>query len=283
MPSPFPGMDPYLEAKHLWPGFHHTFAAEIGRALNQSLPTPYYAQLELRAELGIIEDEPPRTPIRPDIGVAEHPFGVGGGVAVAEEVRAEVSPSIDVLVYPEPYHLASIEVKDAASAHRLVTLIEILSPSNKRPTLDRDEYEAKQRRILGRQTNLVEIDLLRDGDRVDPTLDLKRIVEAIEPRPDYLATVNRYWRRVGGVMGVQLFPIVLRNPLPCIAVPLKEHEGDVPLDLQHAFRHAFDGGPYLRGAVDYARPPDPTLRGPDAEWALGRLRDRGIIGPPGAR
>ena len=276
MPSPFPGMDPYLEAKHLWPDFHNALAGEIRVALNRSLPTPYYAQMELRAELGIIEDEPPRTPIRPDLGVVERHFE-GGGIAVAEAVQTEVSPSIDVLVYPEPYHLASIEVRDAASAHRLVTLIEILSPSNKRPTLDRDEYEAKQRRMLGRQANLVEIDLLRDGDRVYPTLDLKRIVEGLSPRPDYLATVNRYWRRVGGVMGVQLFPIVLREPLPCIAVPLKEGERDVPLDLQHAFRHAYDGGPYLRGAVDYALTPEPPLDEPDAAWALARLRESGLV------
>ena len=58
MPSPFPGMDPYLEAPHIWPDLHDALAAEIRNDLNQTLPTPYYARLEMRPELGIIEEHP---------------------------------------------------------------------------------------------------------------------------------------------------------------------------------------------------------------------------------
>ena len=53
MPSPFPGMDPYLEAPSIWPDFHHKLAAELSTELNGSLPSPYYARLEMRQELGI--------------------------------------------------------------------------------------------------------------------------------------------------------------------------------------------------------------------------------------
>ncbi|MBV8077286.1 MAG: DUF4058 family protein, partial [Planctomycetaceae bacterium] len=56
MPSPFPGMDPYLEAPYIWPDFHDRLASEISGHLNQTLPNPYYARLEMRQELGIVEE-----------------------------------------------------------------------------------------------------------------------------------------------------------------------------------------------------------------------------------
>jgi hypothetical protein len=53
MPSPFPGMDPYLEAPDIWPDFHDALAGEISSELNRTLPRPYYARLEMRPEVGI--------------------------------------------------------------------------------------------------------------------------------------------------------------------------------------------------------------------------------------
>lgn len=77
MPSPFPGMDPYLEAPDVWPGVHHALATEIRTQLNRTLPGPYYADLEMRPELGIVEewDDEPRGPSRrivPDVLLLKH-------------------------------------------------------------------------------------------------------------------------------------------------------------------------------------------------------------------
>ncbi len=81
MSSPFPGMDPYLEAPHVWPGFHHKFASELSTELNGVLPVPYYAELEMRPELGIVEQEGERQRIVPDVTVVRYPDvseGAGG-------------------------------------------------------------------------------------------------------------------------------------------------------------------------------------------------------------
>src|SRR5262249_34097765 len=94
------------------------------------------------------------------------------------------------------------------------------------------------------------------------------MIEHLKPKPTYNVLVNRAWRRGAGVITCQVFPIGLREPLPCIAVPLKEGEPEVLLDLQDIFDRAYDTGPYRRGAVDYAGPvPAPALDEQDAAWA----------------
>ncbi len=73
MPSPFPGMDPYLEAPDIWPDFHDAFASEIRALLNQTLPAPYYARLEMRPEIGVVEEDDNPRRVIPDIAVVRHP------------------------------------------------------------------------------------------------------------------------------------------------------------------------------------------------------------------
>src|SRR5690606_25824397 len=110
------------------------------------------------------------------------------------------------------------------------------SPANKRKGPDRQAYEAKQRDVLQSDASLIEIDLLRSGERIYPTLDLKNVIDHIDPPPTYLVLVNRAWRRVGDGLDYQIFPVGLREWLPCIPVPLKREENEVPLDLQYLFQ-----------------------------------------------
>lgn len=120
--------------------------------------------------------------------------------------------------------------------------------------------------MLESDAHLIEIDLLRSGARVLPDLNLAALIDQLDEPVDYLVLVNRAWRRDGG-LAYQVFPFGLREWLPCIPVPLKQDEPEVPLDLQFVFNRAYDGGPYRRGAVDYAKPPEPPLSGDDAGWA----------------
>jgi hypothetical protein len=230
MVSPFPGMDPYLEAPDIWPDFHEALAGEIRAELNFLLPHPDYARLEVRPEAGIVGSEPLR-----------HQF---------------------------------VELRDASRGHRLVTLIEIVSPSNKRAGVDRRAYLRKQREVLESDASLIEIDLLRSGERLLPNADLEAYLLNLEPQPAYLVLVNRAWRRSGVEMAYQLFAMSLREVLPCISVPLREGEDEVSLDLQWLFNQAYDRGPYRRGAVDYQREPEPPLEPDDTEWLAQRLRDQ---------
>jgi hypothetical protein len=272
MPSPFPGMDPYLEAPHIWPDLDDALATEIRNDLNQTLPTPYYARLEMRPELGIIEERGVRQRIIPDITVIRHPRPApspdAGGLAVLTQSRREVSKFIEYEVLTDAIRHHFVGIRDSTQAHKLITLLEIVSPSNKRAGPDREAYEAKQREVLKSDANLIELDLLRGGRRILPEPTLDALIQALKPLPAYVVLVNRAWRRDRGAAAFQVFPVSLREWLPCISVPLKEDETEVLLDLQIVFNRAYNGGPYRRGAVDYAgAPPDPLLTLEDAAWA----------------
>lgn len=268
MPSPFPGMDPYLEAPDIWPDLHDALAGEIRGVLNASLPAPYYARLEMRPEIGIVEDEPALRRIVPDVAVVRRPARPGEtGVAVAEAPRTRISQSLEVEVAGEPLRHAFVEIRDPSRGHRLVTLIEIVSPANKAPGPDRKAYLRKQREVLESDASLVELDLLRHGERLLLSRELERFVQQLRPQPDYLVLVNRAWRRAVGGMAYQVFPVSVTEPLPCIPVPLREDRDEVPLDLQFVFSHAYDRGPYRRGAVDYGQPPGVPLPSELTAWA----------------
>ena len=160
-----------------------------------------------------------------------------------------------------------MEIRDASRAHKLVTLIEIVSPSNKQPGQDRRAYQQEQREVLDSDASLVEIDLLRSGERLLPNPNLEEFVANLDAPPDYLVAVNRAWRRIGVLSDYELFPIGVRDTLPWIPIPLTEHLPAPALDLQWVFNQAYDRGPYRRGAVDYHEPPNPTLAESDCEWA----------------
>ncbi len=274
MPSPFPGMDPYLEAPDTWPDFHDALAAEIRGELNRVLPRSYYARLEMRPEIGIVGDETPRR-IVPDVAIVRPRSPAvaparEGGLALLEEPRVASSPSVWMRSPNEPSRHHFVEIRDVARGHALVTLIEIASPANKRSGPDRRAYEAKQQEILESDTSLIELDLLRGGQPLIGGLLVIEAAACLEPLPDYLVAVNRAWQR-GAELQYQLFPVGLEERLPCITIPLREDQAEPPLDLQYVFQQAYDGGPYSRGAVDYDRPPDPLVRPDLADWMKARL------------
>src|SRR5262245_14272625 len=138
MPSPFPGMDPYLEAPDIWPDFHDRLADQLSAQLNHTLPTPYYARLEMRPEIGIVEEGRAFRRIVPDVAVARHsrPPSGASSVAVLEPPRVTISPSIELHIATDPIRHWFIEIRDPSRGHQLITLIEIASPSNKRPGPD---------------------------------------------------------------------------------------------------------------------------------------------------
>lgn len=273
MPSPFPGMDPYLEHPTVWPDMHDALAAEIRKTLNRALPQPYYAQLGVREEVGIITEGTLRR-IVPDVTVHRGPAwdDAGGGVAVAAAPRTDLDAYTEVEFFYDRPEVNFIEIRDGRADHEVVTLIEILSPSNKRAGEDREKYLAKREEILASRTSLIEIDLLRAGDRswCGPTVN-GRIYE-FSPPPEYVVLVNRAWRR-GVRLSFQLFPAYLDKPLPVIAVPLREGEAEASLDLQYAFNQMYDGGPYRRGAVDYSGPILPPLDPEPQHWAAECVRE----------
>jgi len=286
--SPFPGMDPYLEATDIWPDFHDRLATTLSAMLNAQLPPPYYARLQKRPELGVVLGAGTLHHIIPDVTVLRHPrpetwpdhgersrTTAGVGVAVLDRPRTEATAGVEVRIHTDPFQHRFVEIRDAGRGHKLVTLIEIVSPSNKHPGPDRRAYETKQRDVLDSDANLIELDLLRHGRRLLPYPDLVAAVDTLAP--DYLVLLNRSALRQGNWMDYTLYPIRLREPLPCIPVPLAGQDPDVLLDLQVAVNRVYREGPYAR-AVDYSGEPEPPLSEADAAWADELLRAAGLRG-----
>jgi len=148
--------------------------------------------------------------------------------------------------------LSYIEVRHAATA-RAVTFVELLSPRNKSPGADRDQYLAeRRRRVYTGTTSLVEIDLLRGGAR--PPLQSW-------PRCDYAVVVSRAPDR----QQVSVWPVGIRDRLPAIPVPLPDPHPHPRIDFQEVLHQAYDEGGFARTA--YRNLPDPPLDPADVAWA----------------
>jgi len=135
----------------------------------------------------------------------------------------------------------------------LVTVIELLSPANKqRGNIGWHLYLRKRREIFYSKVHLVELDLLRSGERLP-------IVEA--PKTDYLALISRWeWRPKAVCVGWDL-----KDVLPTIPIPLKGRDEWVKLDLQAVFNTVYERGGY-RYLLDYRRPVEPPLKDEDRVW-----------------
>jgi len=263
MASPFPGMDPYLEDNRIWPGFHHSLADEIKAQLNARIGPKYYADVDVRTVfLEGVTIAVPRV-MYPDVGVFEpasrEPVP---GPAVA---AITITPApVQRLVAMDQTRLRTVQVY-VTDTDELVTSIEILSPYNKRPGEGLGEYRRKRSELLRSAVHLVEIDLLRGGERPgrevsEPPLDA-----------DYVLLVNRHHpgdeRRIS-----EIWPVGLNEPLPILPIPLLSPDPDVALDLNAAIGSVYARTGY-EWRIDYRRPvPPPELRPAMATWLKKTLK-----------
>jgi hypothetical protein len=251
MPSPFPGMDPYLEGDE-WTAFHASLAIEIARQLTLRIRPKYVAVPQKRFDL-VDEGTVAIETIYPDVGVASAttspPEAIGQSAAAApcvlETVMEEVAPH------------TWVEIRDVAG-RSLVTTIEILSPWNKRGQ-GRVEYMERRQKLLRSSSHLVEIDLLRRGQRLPMKGDL--------PPGSYYVFVGRADERPR----THIWQIALDSELPTFGVPLLVGDADVDLELQACFQIVYDLGGFDL-LLDYSKPPAAPLEPVQAAWAAQRLR-----------
>jgi uncharacterized protein DUF4058 len=260
MPSPFPGMDPYLEGRTIWPDVHSSLIPAIRDALAPQVAPAYYVAIEQRVTtVEIAREEGVR---EPDVAIVPtRPVPVpSGGVAVAE---APAATAVAVtLPYFEKIREGYIEIRDVKH-HVVVTAIEVLSRTNKLASDGRQEYEKKRRAVLASVTSLIEIDLLRAGEpmKMDPT-----------PQTDYRILVSRGWEHPRAA----LHAFTLRQAIPAVSVPLQWGEEEVLLALGELLAGVYDRARYdLR--LDYrGAPPEPPLSAEDAAWVGELLREKGL-------
>lgn len=260
MPSPFPGMDPYLEDPALWPDVHARLITTLAEKLMAALRPAYFVQVEERVYLTDWDDPGVRVYI-PDVNVVatQHLPGRGnGGTAVIDE------PIVITNEAPAETHESYLEVKDARS-REVITVIEVLSPSNKIPgSAGRRSYLEKRDALVATKTQFVEIDLLRDGERMPWVGPL--------PRTEYVVQASNTAGKVRG----KIWPMRLTERLKTIGIPLKPGEADAPLNLQAVLETVYARAGYDL-VIDYTRPPEPPLTPEQAAWAKS-LPERSVTG-----
>jgi hypothetical protein len=254
MPSPFPGMDPYLERPDYWSAIHGGYLIHLQEQLNGLLLPTYTADLEVSLYVDRLEPRERRFAVG-DAAVTGDPLSV---TPTAQPVAGPVQIT---LVRPRAVKRPRrwLTIRDNRS-REVVTVIELLSPANKLPGADRRKYLAKRDKILASRSSLIEIDLLRVGLRM-PGRGV--------PRCAYSVLVSRPADRPR----VDLWPIGLRDPLPAVPVPLRPGEPEPLADLRKPLDRIYDGGGYRYKIYD--TPPEPPLSPEDAAWAASLVPPHG--------
>jgi hypothetical protein len=261
MGSPFPGMDPYIEARNLWEDFHYNLILETDVILSSQLPDRYVVRV---GERGYIVTSPPGEEPRehrfwPDISVASTSVGPTATVATSQPAASPASDGesgpimISAFVETE-YREVFLEIRLPPPAKRLVARIEILSPSNKRPgTKGWRLFNRKRQAYLAGQAHYVEIDLLRGGRRL-------RMAEDWPDSPYYLLVCRKNEAPL-----CKVWPAFSDRPLPRIDIPLLAPDPDIALELQPLIEKIYSRSRYERD-IDYRQPIDPPLSSAEKAW-----------------
>lgn len=247
MPSPFPGMDPYLEQSDVWEDFHTRLIARIADSLAAQVGANYVVKVEVRLFLHERSAKERSYFATADIGVRDP--GTTGKSASSSTIQSPMQLKMPAV---EIRKSRSIEIRDRKN-RRVITVIELLSPSNKKSGPDRDDYLAKRREIIASlETNLVEIDLRRGGKRLSPP---------VLPACDYYALVVDKPRQYD----LHFWPIGLRDRLPIVPIPLLDPDPPVKLNLKAIIDATYDAAKF--GNYIYEGTPEPRLRPEDKAWA----------------
>lgn len=274
MSGPFPGMDPWLEAPADWQGTHNSLATYMRAALNAVLPPPYSANLEVRCYVERSFRERDDSHIRPDIVIREPTLTYDSAVGVVANIESS-DPALLFRITPQEAREAFVEVRNNQDNRRIVSILEILSPTNKTSRNEgRKLYLEKQAELLKSQVNLVEIDLLRAGRHTVcvPQISLRKV-----PHFDYVVCLHRGVNADSTVLEEEysVWLNTVRQRLPRIAVPLEGNLPDVTLDLQAVFDRNYEEGAYA-SYIDYKVDPVPPLREEYTYWADALLREKGL-------
>ena len=251
----FPGMDPFLEDPTLWPGVHSRLVVYIADALQPMIRPRYFAAVEERVYV-----EGPEPDLIPDVSLrSERRIRTEGNVAVLEE-EVEAPEVLMVANAGLEVHEPYIAILDRHSGESVVTIIEVLSPTNKYAGVGRTNYINKQLQVRESAAHLVEIDLLRAGPHV---VAIPEHLVRGSGDYDYIVSVNR---AKGSRLEFEIYRRFVRQRLPRIRIPLAGDDPDVLLDLRAVLAQTYEAGSY-RDRIRYHEPCRPPLPPEDQAWA----------------
>lgn len=260
MQSPFPGMDPYLEG-YIWPDVHHELASEIRADLAQQISPKYVARISTY----IVED----TSAEEDVGIMYPDVDILKKIrqvkeeetvmAYSSKSKALTPPTISIPgAKPVEVRIPVVEIRDREQ-NQLITAIEILSPVNKRkPGLT--PYREKRQRLHDGGVHLLEIDLLRRGQRPIQYIYL--------PKSHYMVSLTRAEEEK-----ISIWAFDMKDEAPVLPVPLKQPDEDARLDLGEALRRAYRRGQYHLSINYKEAPPSPPLTEEEQAWMAELLEE----------
>jgi len=257
MRTPFPGMDPYLEQPESWQGFHNSLIAALALDLAPRLRPRYYVATEERTYLYA----PDRSTFigRPDLNVIGPVLQESRASWSVEPVAGAVRVELPI---PDQVREAYLEVRQVGS-DEVITVLEILSPTNKRPGEGRRQYEQKRLSVFSTLTNLVEIDLLRAGEPMR--------MWGNGHGSHYRILVSRARQQPSG----ELYPFNVRQPIPDFPLPLQSDDAESLVELNRIIHDLYERAGYdLR--INYRDDATPPLENDAAAWADNLLRDAGL-------
>jgi hypothetical protein len=266
MPSPFPGMDPFIEGCGLFEDFHTNLIGAIYRAVAPRLPANYAARTGTRSYLVLTRGgEEVERPMLPDVTVVVTRRKKGRAKApagAATRPQPNGSPVTMRALVEAEFRESFVEIREVAPQRRLVTCVEVLSPSNKRRgTEGWDLYLRKRQSFFEGSANFVEIDLLRHGERMPMRDDWPDV-------PYYLLVCRKQEAPF-----CKVWPAYSVAPLPKLPIPLARPDPDLELDVQPLVDEVYALSRYEQD-IDYRHPPDGLLSAEDAAWLKARLRPR---------
>lgn len=262
MPSPFPGMDPYLENPGLWSEVHSRLIVNLADRLGPQLRPKYRVAVEKRTYTELSESALVGLP---DVAVVSRNSTSNQNASTTSSTASVLTQHEPVTVripMPEEVRESYLEIREIGTG-AVVTAIEILSPKNKRGGVGRDAYSRRRLEVLGSFTHLVEVDWLRGGKPM-PILGER-------PRCDYSILVSRSDKRPFA----QLYGFGVRDKIPVFPLPLQSTDAEPMVDLQAVLTQVYERASFDL-AVDYASEPVPPLKGDDAAWAAMLLQERGL-------
>jgi hypothetical protein len=271
MQSPFPGMDPYIEAFDLWEDFHAGLMAAIKEVILDALPPGYVTRTRKRSYIALVEAQGKTEHVLvPDVKVTAPTPRKGPPSPRTETVSVATTlpgEPVDLRAFEEEFVENFIDIFELKPERRLVTSIEVLSPSNKkRGSRGWRRYLRKRQALLLGKANLVEIDLLRGGTRM-PMLD------PLPNSPYYLLVAREEM-----APRCRVWPAFFDRPLPSIPVPLSRPDPDITLALQPLIETICRRGRYEE--IDYGQALTPPLGPEEAAWLRERLQAGTSAGKP---
>ncbi|WP_107670996.1 DUF4058 family protein [Cyanothece sp. BG0011] len=258
MSSPFPGMNPYLEHPEIWPGFHLLLIATLAESLSPQLRPNYSVSVEVR--MYETTGEQSLLVGIPDVSIQNNLTDETKKQTDRVAVSPPPSQPMRVMVpIPETIKQGYLEVREVTSKE-VITVIEVLSPVNKRPGKGRQAYISKRERILGSSSHLIEIDLLRAWQPM-PLI-------GNTPVSDYHILVSREDCRPTA----DLYGFNLQDPIPCFSLPLRRGDSEPIIDLQKLLNDIYDRTAYdLK--LNYNSDPVPPLSIKDQGWVNDLLTE----------